>query len=87
MLKFIHQLGRAEIHMKGVLLMKKDFNEFLDILQKGYMNDLSSRLGDLLCERLKGYDGNQAKLIAEIINTNNAAIIDLLGKYHSWLND
>lgn len=67
--------------------MNKDFSEFLDLLSNGYMDNLSERLGDLLSERLKDYDGNQAKLVGEIINTNTAAILDLLGAYHKWLNN
>lgn len=67
--------------------MNKDFSEFLDLLSNGYMDNLSERLGDLLSERLKNYDGNQAKLVGEIINTNTAAILDLLGAYHKWLNN
>lgn len=67
--------------------MNKDFNEFLNLLSNGYMSDLSVRLGDLLAGRLKDYDGNQAKLVGEIITTSNAATLDLLGKYHEWIND
>lgn len=67
--------------------MKKDFNDFLTLLSQGHMDDLSIRLGDLLNQRLTNYDGNPSKLIGEIISTNTAAILDLLGEYHKWLND
>ena len=67
--------------------MKKDFNDFLDEISNGYMEDLTMRVGTMLAEKLKDYNGNQAKLTAETIVASNAATLDLLGKYHSWLND